>query len=553
MENPSDTNRPGALSPLRETVFRRIWTASLLGNFGQLILGVGAAWEMTRLTASPTMVAMVQTAMMLPLMLATVPAGALADMFDRRKVAMAGLAFSIVSAAALTVLAFAGLASPWVLLGFCSLIGVGVAIYSPAWQASINEQVSPANLPAAVALGTISYNLARSFGPALGGVIVLTLGAKAAFATNAVFYVPMLCAFWMWNRKLVPSVLPPEGVGRAIVSGSRYVFHSPALKRILVRAFLFGFVGTTASALAPLIAKDLLLGDAAVYGILLGVSGVGAVIGALFVARLREHWGTDLASGMLLVLLALALILIGFSRNLILTCAAMMIAGGANMLVIALYNVVVQLAAPRWVLARALSLFGAALTGGIAIGAVFWGAVASHTSIGTAVIASGCVMLVLPLISLLLPIGAETNTMAEPVTLDNEPEIGLAITMQSGPVIIEIDYRVSAEDAREFYNRALKLKPLRMRNGSYAWSIERDIADPTLWTERYRCLTWADYLRVRDRHTSADVLAQNSLSALLIEGRAVTVRRRLDRPSSPAGWRAARRDLKQVDPDFIVP
>lgn len=543
MADLSNINRPSALSPLRETVFRRIWIASLLGNFGQLILGVGAAWEMTRLTASPTMVAMVQTAMMLPLMLATIPAGALADVLDRRRVAMAGLAFSIVAAAALTVLAYASLTAPWVLLGFCALIGVGVAIYSPAWQASINEQVSSANLPAAVGLGTISYNLARSFGPALGGVIVLALGAKAAFAINALLYMPLLFAFWLWNREFVPSIIPSEGIGRAIVSGSRYVFHSPTLKRTFVRAFLFGFVGATASALVPLIAKDLLVGDAAVYGILLAASGVGAVIGSLFIGRLRAHWGTDVATGMLLVILAFALILAGFSRNLILTCAAMMIAGGANMLIIALYNVVVQLTAPRWVLGRALSLFGSALTGGIAIGAIFWGAIASYTSIGNAVIASGCAMLVLPLISRLLPIGTESRATVEPASLKNEPEVGLEITLQSGPVVIEIDYRVMAEDAQAFYNRALELKPLRLRNGSYGWSIERDIADPTLWTERYLCLTWADYLRVRDRHTLADAQAQNHLSALLMKDRPVIVRRRLYRPFGPVRGRADTPDL----------
>ena len=210
-------NRAHPFSPLKEPVFRRIWSASVLGNLGQLILGVGAAWEMTRLTSSAAMVALVQTAMMLPIMLASVPAGALADMFDRRKVAMSGLGISILSASILMVLAILGLATPWVLLGFCFLIGIGVAVYSPAWSASINEQVSPKNLPAAVALGTISYNVARSFGPALGGVIVLAVGAQAAFGLNAVLYLPLLVAFFFWRREQAPPRLPPEGIGRAIV------------------------------------------------------------------------------------------------------------------------------------------------------------------------------------------------------------------------------------------------------------------------------------------------------------------------------------------------
>src|SRR5687768_16798865 len=177
MATTAPTARGGTLAPLREPVFRRIWSASLLSNFGQMVLGVAAAWEMTRLTPSPGMVALVQTAMMLPLMLVAVPAVAIADMFDRRRIAIAGLTFSTASAALLTTLAWLGLTSPWVLLAFCSLIGAGVALYSPAWQASIGEQVEPERLPAAIALGTISYNVARSFGPALGGLIVLAAGA----------------------------------------------------------------------------------------------------------------------------------------------------------------------------------------------------------------------------------------------------------------------------------------------------------------------------------------------------------------------------------------
>ncbi|MFP5435277.1 MAG: MFS transporter, partial [Alphaproteobacteria bacterium] len=212
----------GSFAPLREPVFRRIWTASLLSNFGQLILGVGAAWEMTRLTPSPGMVALVQSALMLPLMLVALPAGALADMFDRRRIAMAGLAFSMVCACILTVLAWAGYSSPWMLLTFCFLIGAGVALYSPAWQSSISEQVGPHHLPAAIALGTISYNVARSFGPAIGGIIVLAAGAHAAFAVNAIGYLPLFIAFYLWQRRQVSSRLPPEQIHRAIVSGARY-------------------------------------------------------------------------------------------------------------------------------------------------------------------------------------------------------------------------------------------------------------------------------------------------------------------------------------------
>ncbi|WP_340589100.1 MFS transporter [Erythrobacter alti] len=545
--------RSNPFSPLRERTFRRIWSASVLGNLGQLILGVGAAWEMTRLSSSTTMVALVQTAMMLPLMIASVPAGALADMYDRRKVAMSGLLVSMLSAGTLATIAVLGLATPWTLLTFCFLIGVGVAIYSPAWSASINEQVSPANLPAAVALGTISYNVARSFGPAMGGVIVLAFGATATFGLNALLYIPLLVAFFFWRREQLPARLPPEGVGRAMLSGTRYVFHSPILKRTLLRAFLFGLVGATANALAPLIARDTLGGDAATFGILLGAGGAGAVSGALFVSHLRARFGTELSSRLLMPIGGIGLIVIGVSTNLLLTCAALFCIGAANILVIALYNVAVQLTTPRWVLARALSLFASAMTGGIALGSWMWGALAGIWTVEIAMVVSGAAMLLMPLIAILLPLQEEAPEQAAPVQLANEPEIGLALTMRSGPVVIEVDYRVAADDARDFYNAALAFRSLRLRNGGYGWSIARDIADPEVWTERFQCLTWADYLRIRDRHTAADREAQEAVSLHLMEGHRPVVRRRLERPFGSVRWQQDSPDPKGGEAGFVVP
>ena len=298
--------------------------------------------------------------------------------------------------------------------------------------------------------------------------------------------------FFVWKCEPLSSRLPPEGVIQAIISGSRYVAHSVMLRRILVRIFLFGLTGATATGLAPLIAKDLLGGDAAVFGIILGAGGAGAVVGALFVSYCRARFGTELATRALIVVTSLALIVAGLSTQLFLTCLAMFIAGAANILIIALYNVAVQLSAPRWVLARTLSFFGASLTGGIALGAWTWGEVASISSVSTAVTASGLTMMILPIISILLPLKESTLIENEAFTFSIEPEIELPITMRSGPIIVEIDYRVSNDAVREFYIHMTKLRSPRLRNGGYNWSISRDIADDNLWTERYECRTWGD-------------------------------------------------------------
>jgi MFS family permease len=542
-----------AFEPLKERSYRRIWSASLLSNFGQLILGVGAAWEMTSLTSSASMVALVQTALMLPLMLFSVPAGAIADMFDRRKVALAGLAVASICAATLTALAYAGLTTPWVLLAFCALIGIGVAIYGPAWQASVTEQVSAEHLPAAVALGSISYNIARSVGPAIGGLIVLAAGATAAFAINAVFYLPLLFAFLLWRRQLAPPRLPPERIVRAIISGTRYVLHAPPIRIVLLRALIFGLAGASITALTPLIARDQLHGDASVYGLLLGAFGLGAVGGAMLTSDVRERFRIEQAATLCTIATGAMVVVMGLSHSLWLTGLAMMVTGAVWMLLMALLNVAVQLSSPRWVTARALAWFQAALTGGIAVGAWIWGHAVAQWGVGNAYIASGVVIMLLPLLGLLLPLPAVSAEDVQPVDLGDEPEVGLALTMRSGPIVLEIDYYVDPDRARDFYEAMLKVQQTRLRNGGFNWSLARDVTDPSLWTESYHCPTWGDYLRQRARFTQADLDLQAQANAFHQGDGEDRVRRRLERPFGSVRWRADTPDPRSESLNIFTP
>lgn len=548
------TRRWSAVEPLREKTFRTIWTASLFSNFGQLVQGVGAAWEMTRLTSSTGMVAAVQTALMLPLMLVAVPAGAIADMFDRRKIALVGLGFSTLCAAILTAISAFGLTSPWVLLVSCSLIGAGVALYSPAWQASVPEQVEAKHLPAAIALSSISYNIARSFGPALGGMIVIAAGPTAAFAVNAFFYLPLITAFLFWRRKHVPPRLPPERMDRAIVSGARYAIHSPPIRIVMVRAFTQGLATAATTALMPLVARDLLKGNAGSYGLLLGATGVGAIAGALLVAKAREHLTGEQAVRWCAIVSGLMVLVIGFSRSLGVVTVAVAIAGAANMLMVALLNVGVQLSVPRWVAARALTWFQSSLTGGIALGAWIWGHVASQWGLANALIASGVALMLLPVIGLIFPVPQISTAKVELVELGHEPEVALGITSRSGPIVIEIDYRVNPDDARQFYDTMLKLQSARARNGAFEWSIARDISDQALWTERYHYPTWGDYLRQRTRVTIGDRELQAAADAFHTPtAPGSRVRRRLERPLGSVRWRAETPDPRGESISIYTP
>jgi len=280
----------GIFSALRYAVFRRIWTASLLSNLGILVLGVGAAWTMTQISSSTDMVALVQTSLMLPVALVSTPAGAIADMFDRRIVGIVALSIALTCSISLSALAWLGLVTPVLLLVSCFIIGSGMALFGPAWQASVSEQVPAEALPSAVALNGISYNLARSFGPAIGGVIVASAGAVAAFATNALLYLPLLIVLFLWHRLKEPSRLPPERLARAVVSGVRYIVHSPPIRIVLGRTLVTGIAGGSVSALMPIVARDLLHGGAQTYGVMLGTFGMGG-------DRSAQYFKTPRASG----------------------------------------------------------------------------------------------------------------------------------------------------------------------------------------------------------------------------------------------------------------
>jgi MFS family permease len=543
----------GPLAPLRVASFRRIWSASLVSNSGHLILGVAAAWEMTRLTDSPQMIALVQTALMVPLMLVALPAGALADMFDRRKIALVGLCVASLMGAGLTVISFADLTTPWLLLGFLVLIGGGVALYGPAWQASIGELVPLSQLPSAVALGSVSYNLARSVGPAVGGLIVTLLGTRYAFGASACGYLVLAAAFLLWRRQTVPARLPPESFGRALVSGFRYARHANGVRNVVIRAFAFGLSGATAIALAPLIARDLLSGGPTTYGVLLGASGVGAVGGSLMTSWVRDRLGPEWAVRLLIVASGAALSGIAFSRTLPVTCACFVVIGAGNMTVVSMLNVGVQLSSPRWVTARALSLFTSALTGGVAIGSWAYGAAVTGFGLELVIAVSGGSLAATALLGFILPLRRESEADRQPAELSSEPDVALAVTMRSGPIAISIDYRVDPEHARDFYLAMQAVRTSRMRNGAFGWAITRDIADPWMWTERYDCPTWGDYLRLRDRFTAADREAQTRADAYNTLDGARRVRRGLERPFGSVRWQADTPDPRQPETGVYTP
>jgi len=524
-------------APLRHSVFRRIWSAGLLSNLGLLIGGVGASWAMTQMTPSADKVALVQTAVLLPVMLIAMAAGAIADMHDRRVVGMVALAISLSGAIALTVLSWFNLMTPNILLALCFVIGTGMALFSPAWQSSVSEQVPAETLPAAVALNGISFNIARSFGPAIGGIVVATAGSVAAFAANAVFYLPLLVVLFLWDRVSEPSRLPRERLNRAMISGVRYISNSPAIRIVLTRTVVTGMIGGSVSALMPLVARDLLHGNAQTYGTMLGAFGVGAVIGALNLTRIRKRMSGEAAVRACAALMACAAVTVALSNHPVLTAAALVVYGAVWMLAVTLFNIGVQLSAPRWVAGRSVAAFQASISGGIAIGSWGWGRLTDSVGVEMTLLSAAGLMLLSTLLGLWLrmpPVGARNEAASEALA---DPEVRLSLTGRSGPLVVEIEYRVAQDSARLFHNVMQEVQLSRQRNGAYGWSIARDIADPELWTERYHCPTWIDFLHQRNRATQFERQLYLQAVNFHIGPEPVRVRRMLERPFGSVRWK----------------
>ena len=478
--------------------------ASLASNFGGLIQSVGASWMMTSIAPSADMVALVQASVTLPIMLLSLVAGAVADSMDRRRVMLAAQMFMLSISVVLSLVTWAGLITPWLLLLFTFLIGCGTAMNGPAWQASVGEMVPREDLPSAVALNSMGFNLARSLGPAIGGAIVAAAGAAAAFAVNAASYLGLILVLARWRPEQPSQTLPREALGAAMVSGLRYVALSPALRIVLLRAVVFGVGASAINALMPLIARELVGGGPLTYGLLLGAFGVGAVCGALGSTRLRARLSTEALVRAAILAFAAAAELAGLSGSILPTVIALLMAGAGWVLALSSFNVTVQMSTPRWVVARSLSLYQMAAFGGMAGGSWLWGTVAERNGLSPALFMAAGVLLACALIGLVLPLVDVKGRDLGPLRTWREPETVVPVDGRTGPVVIAVEWRIAEADEPEFLHVMTERRRIRRRDGAHNWMLMRDLADPQLWVERYDAATWHDYVRLNNRLTRED-------------------------------------------------
>jgi MFS family permease len=501
-------------APFKYPVFRRIWIAILLSNFGTVIQSVGASWMMISLSGSAVHVALVQSSATLPIMLLALVTGAVADNLDRRLIMLASQTLMLVISAILAIFAVMGFLTPWLLLALTFLLGCGTAFNAPAWQASVGEMVPRPALPGAIAMNGLALNIARSVGPAIGGMIVAAAGAFMAFLTNAVSYIGLIFVLLRWRPRREPRLLPRETLGTAIGAGVRYVTQSPDLLVLLGRAMLFGFAASATTALMPLVARDLISGGPLTYGFLLGAFGVGSIIGALNSGRLRRHLTTEWIVRLSTLAVALGAVIAAVSRILPLTMLGLGFAGAGWILALSTFNASVQLATPRWVVARAVAIYQMFAFGGLAVGSWGFGLLAEIEGVSFALLAATVLHGLGILAGFVKPLPEMQNQNFDLINRWTEPETNVPVETRTGPVVVTIDYRIDPEDIIAFLHIMDERRRIRLRDGARHWRLLRDLEDEQFWIERYQVPTWLDYIRHNQRRTHADTAVSERIREL---------------------------------------
>jgi MFS family permease len=468
-------------------------------------------WLMTVLTSSPLLIALMQTAASLPVVALGLLAGATADIFDRRRLLLFWQAWMLAAVALLSLLTFFDIISPWVLLILTSLLNIGTAMNSPAWQAIMPELVPREQLPEAVSLNSAGFNLARALGPALGGLGVAAFvhadtGAAWTFLLNSLSFVGVILVLYQWKRNpLFKSALPAERIFGSMRAGLRYIQYTPALKATLSRAFLFTIFVSAVWSLLAVVAARVLHQGALGYGILNGSMGLGAVIGATSLPRVRRKFSADMIIAISTGIFIGTLLVLAFVHYAVIIIPVLLFAGFAWTSTMSTLNLAVQVSAPNWVQARALGVYQMVFSSGMALGSVIWGLVAEHVSTPVSLASAAIGLLItIPLSSRLHVLRGQQPDLSPFRSKLLPPQLALEPEMTDGPVRILIDYLVDPADYNAFVQAIHKLKDIRLRDGAIRWGIFQDADNPRHLNETFVMESWIDYLRQRERFTAAD-------------------------------------------------
>jgi MFS family permease len=493
---------PSPWRPLGNRLFRNLLAADLISDIGAFMQSVGAAWLMTSLTSSPLYIALIQTASALPFFLLALPAGSIGDIFDRRKLILGTETWMLGIAGVLAVTTIAGVMTPWLLLLLTLGLSMGDAVESPAWRAIFPELVNQEDLPAALALNGIEFNLARAVGPGLAGLIIAAVSVAATFAFDALSFLGVIVVVAKWKRPVRQSKLPAETLGGATSAAVRYVRYSPGIRRLLLRSAILIFFTSSFWALLPTAARELSKSPVA-YGFLLGFFGVGAVLGAIVLQRIRLRFSKETIISVATATFAAVILSVALLRTPVVLCVLMLFGGASWTVFMSLFNVMIQKLAPDWVRARVLAVYLFVFQGSVTVGSILWGFAALHTNVhatlAIAGVGTGACLLLGPLFRL-------PNTAVDLSTWNHwvKPAMLEEPAPDEGPVLVTVKYVVDPAKAPEFLHEIHKYQRVRRRDGATRWGIFFDTEAPDVYLESFVVDSWAEHERQHDRFTVAD-------------------------------------------------
>jgi MFS family permease len=509
-------------APLRSPAFRRLWSAQFVSNVGSWMQTVAAQWVMVSLTSSALLVSAIGAAGSLPVLLLAIPAGALGDLVDRRRLIVITQIVMLVAAAGLALLAALSGLTPAVILALLFVLGCGGAASAPTWQTLQPELVAPEDRQQAIALGSVNQNLARAVGPALGGILLAATSAAVVFGVNAVSFVAVVIAVAATALPKRPLALPREQAIDAVRAGGRYVAFSPVLRALIVRALAFIFPASAIWALLPLVARGKLGLGSTGYGLLLGCVGVGAFAAASLAPAARRRLGPRLLYAAAAVTIAGATVVLALSREAYLDAIALVLAGSAWITGLGLLGAAYQSEMPDWVKARGMSYYLIAFQGSSAVGGLAFGAVAQGASVSTALLIVAACLAAGALLTWRLALPAAPPSDVQPGEPWPLPELD-GVQERSGPVMVTVAWPVREDEAEAFLKLSRQLRAMRRRTGASSWRLYRDANEPNTLVESFRLGSWAGHELQHARVSPADQELLDQLELLLSPGRSRTV------------------------------
>jgi MFS family permease len=506
MNNREQKNIWGAL---RAPFFRILWAANVVSLIGTWMHEVSVSWLMTSMTLAPLIIALVQTSMVFPFFLLSLPAGALADIIDRRRLLIAAQLLMLAAATGLGIVTLLGSITPVVLLLFTFVLGLGASVNAPAWQAIMPELIPREDLPSAITLGSVAFNIARVIGPVLGGIVIGIVGPGTTFLLNALSFSGVLFALFLWKRQPTEQTLPAERLMGAIKTGIRYTRNAPQVRAILIHIGVFSFFGSSLWAFLPIIARSRLGLNPSGYGILFGFFGLGGLIGAALLPKVSHISSMNKLVATSTAFFGLTIAILAFSDSYIFIAAALFIGGVAWLILISTFNISLQSIIPSWVRGRVLSVFMLVFFGAMAGGSALWGLIASWRGIPVTLAITSASMVAAIFLTQQYRLKSGDNLDLTPVQRWPQVIGKIEPAMEDGPVLVVIEYHIDPGQSKAFMESMRPLKTIRMRDGAFKWNLFRDATNPDHYIESFIVESWAEHLRQHERFTVADKEAHN--------------------------------------------